>query len=103
MYCNVPLYIPPNPTPEGGRGGGREERKGEEGEKKGAKAEGDSDRAAKAEPKTVTMTPSEQQERTCARTMAALHDAAMKNRKRLFFDLIKGPLDEWRASAKEKE
>ena len=38
-----------------------------------------------------------------ARTMAALHDAAMKNRKRLFFDLIKGPLEEWRASAKEKE
>jgi hypothetical protein len=35
--------------------------------------------------------------------MAALHDAAMKNRKRLFFDLIKGPLEEWRASAKEKE
>lgn len=88
---------------EAEKAGEKGEKAGEEGEKKGAKAEGDSDRAAKAEPKTVTMTPSAQQERTCARTMAALHDAAMKNRKRLFFDLIKGPLEEWRAGAKEKE
>ena len=39
---------------------------------------------------------SEAQEGACARVMAALFDAAMKNRRRVFFELVAAPLEEWR-------
>ena len=39
---------------------------------------------------------SEAREGACARVMAALFDAAMKNRRRVFFELVAAPLEAWR-------
>ena len=39
---------------------------------------------------------SEAREGACARLMAALFDAAMKNRRRLFFQLVAAPVEKWR-------
>jgi hypothetical protein len=43
----------------------------------------------KSKPVVATMAPSEAQEGACARVMGALHDAVMRQRARVFYELIK--------------
>lgn len=44
---------------------------------------------SKTKPVVATMAPSEAQEGACARVMGALHDAVMRQRARVFYELIR--------------
>ena len=66
----------------------RAEAKKSAGEKRAAERT-TADATAVSEPVVATMAPSEAQEGACARVMGALHDAVMRQRARVFYELVR--------------